>query len=149
MEGIHTEHTAEATSASSGLPQPQQHMEIDQSQDEAFPERSDEPAKQPQQDSAAEDGWDFEDSALDGLGDAQPSQSQSKAGQAATAGSSSAIAIQSKAEDTYGNGSVAGMSPPALGWDGESELNFPLDDVPKELTSAQSPHGTLFHRHAT
>ena len=149
MEGIHTEHKAETTPAPSALPEPQQHMEIDQRQDEAFPGRLDEHAKQPQQDSAAEDGWDFEDSALDGLGDVQPSQSQSKAGQASAAGSSSAIAIESKAEDAYGNGSVAGMSPPALGWEGESELNFPLDDVPKELTSAQSPHGTRLHRHAT
>ena len=147
MEGTHTQHKSEATSALSALPEPQQHMEIDQRQDEA--ERLDEPAKQPEQDSAAEDGWDFEESALDGLGDAQPSQTQSNVGQASAAGSSSAIAIESKAEDAYGNGSIAGMSPPALGWEGESELNFPLDDVPKELTSAQSTHGTFLHRHAT
>ena len=40
--------------------------------------------------------------------------------------------MSGKAEDPHGNGSVAGMSPPGAGWEGESELNFPLDDIPKE-----------------
>ena len=40
--------------------------------------------------------------------------------------------MSGKTEDPHGNGSVAGMSPPGAGWEGESELNFPLDDIPKE-----------------
>ena len=98
---------------------------------------------QPQQDitgeAMAEDGWEFGDSALEGLGDVQPSQGRSGAGHAPPAGGSSAIGIQSKPEDAYGNGSVAGMSPPGGGW--ESELNFPLDDIPKEPKSALSSQG--------
>lgn len=58
------------------------------------------------------------------------------AGPALAASGTAAIGIQSNAEDVYGNGSIAGMSPPGAGWEGESELNFPLDDVPKEPTSS-------------
>ena len=52
------------------------------------------------------------------------------------ASGTAAIGIQNSAEDAYGNGSIAGMSPSGAGWEGESELNFPLDDVPKEPTSS-------------
>ena len=55
--------------------------------------------------------------------------------------SSSAVTMPSKAEDPHGNGSVAGMSPPGAGWEGESELNFPLDDIPKEPAPAASGTG--------
>ena len=101
----------------------------------------DEPLDQSAQDDAAEttagDGWEFEDSTLTGLADMQPSQARSSAENVSALESSGAIGIQSKAEDAYGNGSVAGMSPPGGGWEGESELNFPLDDVPKEPKSDQ------------
>lgn len=36
---------------------------------------------------------------------------------------------------------MAGMSPPGAGWEGESELNFPLDDISKEPAPAMSGVG--------
>ena len=64
------------------------------------------------------------------------------AGPASAGSGTAAIGIHSNAVDAHGNGSIAGMSPPGAGWDGESELNFPLDDVPKEPTSsAGAPPG--------
>ena len=134
--------------APAALPEPQQQRGT--SPHEGAPLRGkldDQDPDQPQQDTAteamAEDGWDFQDSALEGLGGKQPSQGRSDAGLAPPAESSSAIGIQNKPEDAYGNGSVAGMSPPGGGW--ESELNFPLDDIPKEPKSALSSQGTPFN----
>lgn len=137
--------------APAALPEAQQHSDANPDNNTALQSSTGDPSDQPEQDSAAEamaeDGWDFEDSALEGLGAAstQPPQAHEKAGHAPAVGSSSAISIQTKAEDAHGNGSVAGMSPPGGNWEGESELNFPLDDVPKEPKS--SSQGAPFHMH--
>ena len=137
--------------APAALPEPQQRSDVTPYDGTALQDSRGDPPDQPQQDSvaeaAAEDGWDFEDSALEGLGGTQPLQAHEHVGHAPAAGSSSAIGIQTKAEDAYANGSVTGMSPPGGNWEGESELNFPLDDVPKEPKAALSSKGALFHMH--
>ena len=129
-------------SAPAAMPDAQQPARVATPHESAvLQDRVDEPLHQSAQDDAAEttagDGWEFEDSTLTGLADMQPSQARSSAGNTPPHESSSAIGIQNKVEDAHGNGSVAGMSPPGGGWEGESELNFPLDDVPKEPKSDQ------------
>lgn len=53
----------------------------------------------------------------------------------------SAVDIPSQA-GTNGPPSLMGESPPA-GWEGGSELAFPLDDVPKDASAKPSRHGEL------
>ena len=134
--------------APAALPEPQQRRDVTPHNGAALQGSMDVPPEQPHQNNAAEampeDGWDFEDSALEGLGDMEPLQAHERADHAPAVGSSSAAGIQIKAEDAYGNGSVAGMSPPGGNWEGESELNFPLDDVPKDQKSALSSQGAPF-----
>ncbi len=148
MDDATPEQMSQDAPATLAEPQERRHKSLDESA-ALQGKLDDHPSDQPQQgitaDAMKEDGWDFEDSALEGLGDMQPSQGHSGAGRAPAAEGSSAIGIQSKPEDAYGNGSVAGMSPPGGGW--ESELNFPLDDIPKEPKSALSSQGAPFSMH--